>query len=207
MDVDKSSMPILSLHYLRMKSILMSCFLLLHIFCTNPENQYQVPPRMETQRIDTIPASPTKPAANNNSLLKNKTVTNVSGDELVTYARTLIGVPYKYASAIPSKGFDCSGFITYVFNHFAVEVPRTSRDFTNLGQNIDKATARQGDLILFTGTADSIRIVGHMGIVTENTDSLRFIHSTSGRANGVTITALNKHYQRRFLKVIRVLAE
>src|SRR4051812_36204863 len=38
--------------------------------------------------------------------------------ELVKFARTLVGVPYRYASSDPKIGFDCSGFITHVFNHF-----------------------------------------------------------------------------------------
>ena len=127
--------------------------------------------------------------------------------QLVSYAKTLIGTTYKYASTDPSIGFDCSGFITYVFNHFGIRVPRSSVDFTNVGKEVNTENAREGDLILFTGTVDSIRIVGHMGIVTENTDTLRFIHSTSGRANGVTISTLNGYYQKRFVKTIRVFPD
>ena len=125
--------------------------------------------------------------------------------QLVAFAKTLIGIPYKYASTDPSIGFDCSGFITYVFNHFGIKVPRSSVDFTNVGNEINWHQAKEGDLILFTGTVDSIRIVGHMGIVTENADTLKFIHATSGRANGVTISALQGYYEKRFIKVIRIL--
>ena len=127
--------------------------------------------------------------------------------QLVSYAKSLMGTTYKYASTDPSIGFDCSGFITYVFNHFGIRVPRSSVDFTNVGKEVNTENAREGDLILFTGTVDSIRIVGHMGIVTENTDTLRFIHSTSGRANGVTISTLNGYYQKRFVKTIRVFPD
>ena len=131
----------------------------------------------------------------------------VSRHELVRFAKTLIGIPYKYASTDPSNGFDCSGFITYVFNHFHWEVPRSSVDFTNVGKQINPIDAKEGDLILFTGTDDSIRIVGHMGIVIENMDSLKFIHSTSGRAYGVTISSLEEHYKKRFVKVISIFAD
>ncbi|MEO6187924.1 MAG: C40 family peptidase [Ginsengibacter sp.] len=134
-------------------------------------------------------------------------IPTVSRHELVRFAKTLIGIPYKYASTDPSKGFDCSGFITYVFNHFHWEVPRSSVDFTNVGKQINLIDAKQGDLILFTGTNDSIKIVGHMGIITENIDTLRFIHSTSGRANGVTISNLEEHYKKRFVKVIRIFSD
>ncbi len=58
---------------------------------------------------------------------------NTSPAELVKYAETLIGIPYLYGSTDPQKGFDCSGFITYVFNYFNISVPRSSIEFTNVG--------------------------------------------------------------------------
>ena len=134
-------------------------------------------------------------------------ISKVTGHEVVDFAKILLGIPYTYASSNPFKGFDCSGFITYVFNHFYIQVPRSSVDFTNTGKEIELRNAKEGDLILFTGTAPSIRIVGHMGIVTENIDTLKFIHSTSGKANGVTVSVLNNNYKRRFVKVIRVLSD
>lgn len=128
----------------------------------------------------------------------------VQPQQLVDFAKTLIGTPYLYGSTDPAKGFDCSGFITYVFKHFDVAVPRSSIDFTHVGKEVSGADARSGDLILFTGTDSTERFVGHMGIVVSNTDTLRFIHSTSGKQHGVTITPLNKYYQGRYVKTIRV---
>lgn len=130
---------------------------------------------------------------------------NVKPEEIVVFAHTLKGIPYKYASVNPAQGFDCSGFITYVFNHFKIAVPRSSVDFTNVGKEVTVQEARAGDLILFTGTDSTIRVVGHMGIVTQNANGeLEFIHSTSGKAYGVTTTPLSSYYKGRFVKVIRV---
>jgi cell wall-associated NlpC family hydrolase len=127
--------------------------------------------------------------------------------ELIAYAKTLIGVPYKYASTNPAVGFDCSGFITYVFNHFNITVPRSSIDFTHVGTEIEYSSAKPGDLILFTGTDSTIRTVGHMGIIVNNDNGqISFIHSTSGKANGVVITPFERYYKGRFVKVIRVFA-
>jgi hypothetical protein len=129
----------------------------------------------------------------------------VSQEQLVAYAKTLIGIPYKYASVDPAVGLDCSGFITHVFNHFSINVPRSSVDFTNYGITVDLAEAVTGDLVLFTGTDTLSEVVGHMGIVTEVVDGeLQFIHSTSGKAYSVTISKLNPHYRKRFVKVIRI---
>lgn len=132
---------------------------------------------------------------------------NVNPKDVVVYARTLIGTPYLYASADPAKGFDCSGFITYVFNYFGIAVPRSSIDFTNVGKEVSAAQAKEGDLILFTGTDSTERFVGHMGIVVDNSDSLRFIHSSSGKANGVTITPLNDYYKSRYVKTVRLFSQ
>jgi cell wall-associated NlpC family hydrolase len=129
---------------------------------------------------------------------------NVPPQQVVEFAKTLMGTPYLYGSIDPAKGFDCSGFITHVFNHFSIAVPRSSIDFTNVGKEVSAAEARGGDLILFTGTDSTETFVGHMGIVVSNTDTLRFIHSTSGRQKGVTITPLSSYYQGRYVKTVLV---
>ncbi|MBW8683298.1 C40 family peptidase [Chitinophaga rhizophila] len=129
---------------------------------------------------------------------------NTRPSELIRFSQTLKGIAYKYGSADPKKGFDCSGFITYVFNHFKIDVPRTSAGFTDQGREVPLSAVRPGDLILFTGTDSKIRKVGHMGIITQSGEQIVFIHSTSGKAYGVTETTLNTYYMGRFVKVIRV---
>ncbi|WP_462248837.1 C40 family peptidase [Ferruginibacter sp.] len=132
-------------------------------------------------------------------------ITDSFPQTLITYAKTLIGTPYKYASVNPAEGLDCSGFITTVFNHFNIKVPRSSVDFTNYGITVDSAAAKPGDLILFTGTDSLSTIVGHMGIITTTDDGvINFIHSTSGKAYGVVITQLNNYYRKRFVKIVRI---
>lgn len=129
-------------------------------------------------------------------------------DSLVAFGKSLVGTPYLYASSDPAKGFDCSGFITYVFNHFGIAVPRSSVDFTDRGTEIPTNFASPGDLILFTGTDSTMRIVGHMGIVESNErGNLLFLHSTSGKAYGVVISPLKGYYEARFVKVIRVFPQ
>lgn len=133
---------------------------------------------------------------------------NILPAEVVKYSESLIGTPYLYGSTNPKQGFDCSGFITYVFKHFNISVPRSSIEFTNVAKEIPVEKSKPGDLILFTGTDSTERSVGHMGIIISN-DSIQtlFIHSSSGKANGVTITPLNDYYKSRFVKVIRVFPQ
>ena len=148
--------------------------------------------------------------ANNSSTPDRTTVTtintkNVSADSVVAFAKTLIDVRYKYGSSVKENGFDCSGFITYVFNHFDIKVPRRSVDFTNAGTNISLTRSRKGDLILFTGSDNSSGIVGHMGIITQNSNGkVLFIHSASGNARGVMISEVSGYFKTHFVKVIRI---
>lgn len=133
---------------------------------------------------------------------------NIHPQQVVDFAKTLIGIPYRYASTDPKVGFDCSGFITYVFNHFKIIVPRSSIDFTNVGRTVAPDSAKAGDLILFTGTDSTEKFVGHMGLVVSNENKqLQFIHSTSGKKYGVTITLFNDYYHSRYMKTIRIFPE
>jgi cell wall-associated NlpC family hydrolase len=130
---------------------------------------------------------------------------SVSAGQLVAFAKTLIGTPYKFGCTAPSTGFDCSGFIGYVFHHFNIDVPRSSVEFTNEGRTILLDSAKAGDVILFTGTNSKIRTVGHIGlIVAHDTSGIQFIHSSSGAENSVIITQLNEGYMERFVKVVRI---
>jgi cell wall-associated NlpC family hydrolase len=129
--------------------------------------------------------------------------------QLVAFANSLKGIPYKYASTDPTQGFDCSGFITFVFNHFKIAVPRRSVDFTFMNKQINLQDAKTGDLILFTGTDSTERVVGHMGIIiiASPGKELTFIHSTSGKADGVTETPFNSYYKSRYMKTIRIFPQ
>lgn len=129
----------------------------------------------------------------------------VDPDELIAFAQTLKGVRYKYASADPDNGFDCSGFVLYVFRHFNVNVPRSSSSFSKVGRTVPLDDAKPGDIILFTGTNSRTRSVGHVAIVTGGGSSLSFIHATSGKAYSVVETTMTPHYRKRLVKVVRVL--
>ena len=167
----------------------------------------QKPAEKPLYNKDTVTVSTKKNVIRNNNTGIIETADS-NPAEVLAFSKTLIGVPYLYASTDPTKGFDCSGFITYVFNHFNIAVPRSSVDFTNVGKEVDYKNAMPGDLILFTGTDSTIRIVGHMGIV-ESVDNgtLKFIHSTSGKAKGVVITEFGNYYKSRLVKAIRIFPE
>ena len=130
-------------------------------------------------------------------------------DSVVNFACSLAGTPYKYGSVDAKEGFDCSGFVTYVFNHFGITVPRTSVDFTPVQRPIPLQQAKLGDLILFTGTDSTNRVVGHMGIVSSTPgEPLRFMHASSGKSQGVVETDFHTpYYEARYIKTIRVFGD
>ena len=68
-----------------------------------------------------------------------------SGNNVVSFAESLIGVPYVYGGTTPS-GFDCSGFVQYVYSHFGVNLPRTTTQQENCGTQIPVSQAQPGDL-------------------------------------------------------------
>lgn len=175
------------------------------------DSSQALPPLPDSTQKDTVaanlPQSDTlqkKPVALPTGSIDTK---GASPAEVVAFAKTQMGVRYLYGSTDPAKGFDCSGFITYVFKHFEIVVPRSSIDFTHVGKEVAAQVAKPGDLILFTGTDSTEHFVGHMGIVVDNSDTLHFIHSTSGRQYGVTITPLNDYYKSRYVKTIRVFPQ
>ncbi len=187
---------------MRVRSILsISCLLMLSC---GPKKPAAIDVVNDAAGRETVILAPTDGTPAMNTIHTGKT----TPQQLIGFARTAIGIPYKYASFDPEKGFDCSGFITYVFNHFGIAVPRSSVDFTDVTHEVPLQSAQAGDLILFTGTDSRTCVVGHMGIVvTGKGEPLQFIHSTSGRANGVTISPLNSGYMERFVKIVRIFPQ
>lgn len=136
------------------------------------------------------------------------TIVNPLTDSVVNFAKTFLGTNYQYACASPKSGFDCSGFTWYVFNHYGINVPRSSKDYKNFGKEIPIDQARKGDVIVFRGTHPGDKSAGHVGIVITNPgEPLQFIHSSSSKKHkGVVITDYNNSaYPKRFIKIIRVI--
>lgn len=128
------------------------------------------------------------------------------GADIAAYAQTFIGVPYVYGGATPS-GFDCSGFVQYVYKHFGYSLPRGSNDQYRKGTAVSKSELQPGDLIFFdngTGTPTS-----HVGIYIGGG---KMVHSTeynygNGKwVKGVQIHALsNAWYAKIYLGARRIV--
>ncbi|BAJ01225.1 lipoprotein, NLP/P60 family [Shewanella violacea DSS12] len=125
--------------------------------------------------------------------------------DIIEFARQFKGVTYQWGGASP-KGFDCSGYLQYVYNHYSIAIPRTTSQYPKLfGHKVSIKQAKVGDLIVFTGTNPRIKKPGHAGIITGvGEHTLTFLHSSSSKKHfGVTETDYYKSgYPKRFLAVI-----
>jgi len=142
----------------------------------------------------------------NNDVLINPVGANLSlRDSIVSFGMKLLGTPY-ITGASSRNGFDCSGFVYFVFQHFNIQVPRSSSQFKSFGKEIPIDSVRKGDILVFR--SPTRMALGHVGIVTnpKGKDS-DFIHASSGREMKVIITSLKQErYQRRFVKALDVTA-
>jgi peptidoglycan hydrolase-like protein with peptidoglycan-binding domain len=113
---------------------------------------------------------------------------------VIANAAELMGVPYQWGGTT-TKGFDCSGFIQYIFAQEGVQLPRTTAQMWNATTSVSKPAV--GDLVFFETYTDG---PSHLGIYIGNN---QFVHS--GSSTGVTISNLDyKYWQDRYLGTKRV---
>jgi cell wall-associated NlpC family hydrolase len=147
-------------------------------------------------------------AKENNKNIIHKEQSAIDRDSIIVFAKKYLGTPYLYASSNPQKGFDCSGFVSYVFGNFGMTLPRSSSGYKNLGTTLKPEDFKVGDILVFYGYKDKT-VIGHLGIICE-ADGMhsKFIHASSGKAQQVTITSLDtEHYTNRFYKCIDVISK
>ena len=132
----------------------------------------------------------------------------ITSDSLIEIAKGQLGVGYKYATSNPGKSFDCSGFVSYVYDSLDLPNSRSSKEYQHLGKKVSLEECRKGDCILFTGTDSKKRVVGHVGIiVSASEDELIFIHCSSSKKHfGVVLTEYySSGYPARYMEVRRMI--
>jgi cell wall-associated NlpC family hydrolase len=123
---------------------------------------------------------------------------------ILATAKRYLGTRYRYGGESPTTGFDCSGFVQYVFGRHHVTLPRTSREQASAGASVPLGVAslQPGDLLLFASTGSR---VNHVAIYVGDN---KILHSTAG-AGGVVYddltTARGKWYLQRHVASRRVL--
>ena len=121
----------------------------------------------------------------------------VSAEAIIATAKQYIGVPYVWGGSTPS-GFDCSGYIQYVFGKHGISLPRTSAQQYTVGTWVSKSDLRPGDLVFYNTSGSG---VSHLGIYIGNG---QFIHASTSR--GVMISEMsNSYWSARYYGARRIL--
>lgn len=128
-------------------------------------------------------------------------------DSMLLHARKFIGKRYQYRGISPKTGFDCSGYVLYNFKRYGIPLPHSSYEQIKLGEKIEVADTKAGDLIFFKGRSTKSRLAGHVGIVVSvNNGVVKFIHSSTSLGVRYDYTNAN-YYKIRFLGIRRLTNE
>lgn len=122
------------------------------------------------------------------------------GEKIVATAKQYLGYPYVWAGMSPETGFDCSGFVNYVYNQHGYSLHRVAQDiYDNDGQSVAQADLQPGDILCFGYSGGSIN---HVGIYIGNE---QFIHAST-YTTGVIISDLDSRaYATPLIGIKRVV--
>ena len=151
-----------------------------------------------TERVVRARRAGTTPSGRGSDASKRErasTVSAVSAARVLPTAERYLGVPYRWGGTSPNTGFDCSGFVRYVFAKHGTRLPRTSRQQASSGQRLRPvwSTLRPGDLVMF---AEPGRRISHVAIYAGRR---RIIHAT-GSGRKVRYDALDTKRGKWFTK-------
>jgi cell wall-associated NlpC family hydrolase len=116
-----------------------------------------------------------------------ETRSTVVGARAVEVARRWLGVRYTYGGTSPRSGFDCSGFVRFVYDRLGFDLPHSSYAQFDLGRRVARKALRPGDLVFFDG-------LGHVGIYV---GANRFIHAPNSRTR-VSVDSMSGWYAARY---------
>nr|WP_298144088.1 NlpC/P60 family protein [uncultured Pseudomonas sp.] len=124
-------------------------------------------------------------------------------DSILSHGLALVGTRYRYGGTSVKSGFDCSGFIGYLFHEeIGVQLPRSTREMINIDAPlVERDELEPGDLLFFSTNGRGR--VSHAGIYMGDD---QFIHSSSSRSGGVRIDSLeDRYWNRTFIEAKRAL--
>jgi cell wall-associated NlpC family hydrolase len=199
----------------RLAPLLPSAFVLLLTACAGQPEQTESAftlrdfqfdlPSVETE-ADTAQAESPEPSEQQLSELSDGQgyVLPPLADSILERGFTLVGTPYRYGGTSTKTGFDCSGFVSFLFRKEAgIELPRSTREMINLdAPKIKRSELEPGDVVFFNNRGRGR--VSHAGIYIGDD---QFIHSASSRSGGVRVDSLDdKYWRASFMQAKRVLA-
>lgn len=137
--------------------------------------------------------------------------TLINGNNLVSYSDTFLGMNYLWGGTTPvisdasgkyiSGGFDCSGFVQFIYKHFGINLPRSTMDQINKGISISINDLKNGDLVFFMTNSALPYQVSHVGIYIGNN---KFMHSPKS-GDVIKISELTGYYKEKFVIGKRII--
>jgi len=118
--------------------------------------------------------------------LSHTSAATMDGNDIVQEAKEHIGTPYVFGGTTPN-GFDCSGFVRYVYKQAGINLPRSSGDQYTVGSSVESDNLQPGDLVFFGNTYKSG--ISHAGIYVGKD---KFISASSSK--GIIIDSIKSSY-------------
>ena len=156
----------------------------------------------KTGYVDSSYLQSTVPGSNGNNANNNNNTVSTKANEVIAYAKTLLGKPYVWGAQGPNS-FDCSGFTYYVFkNKAGIVLPRTSSAQSKYGTYVSKSNLKAGDLVFFDTNGANDGNVSHVGMYIGNG---QMIHASYGQKKIVIANFNDSYYQKAYVNARRVL--
>ena len=121
------------------------------------------------------------------------------GQQIANFALQFVGYPYSWGGKSPETGFDCSGFVYYVYSQFGYTLNRVACDQALNGVHVDPNNLQPGDVLCFYSNDNYY--IGHTGIYIGNN---KFVHASTS-TTGVIITELGGYYFTRGYEARRIV--
>ncbi len=129
---------------------------------------------------------------------------------IISLAKSLLGVHYQWGGDTPQTGFDCSGFVYYIFGQNGIQLPRTAHQQATVGTSVAKSLVQPGDLLFFTDTdqyaGNYVNQVTHVGIYIGNGEMIE--SSSASNDEGVVVVQnvfQNPYYSAHFYGIQNVI--
>lgn len=121
------------------------------------------------------------------------------GKEIAAYALTFVGSPYAWGGNSPATGFDCAGFVQFIFGQYGYTTSRIANDILLDGEPVAKEDLQPGDVLCFYSGS---HYVGHVGIYVG--DGV-FVHAANSVSGVVTTSLSSGYYATRGYEIRRII--
>jgi hypothetical protein len=133
--------------------------------------------------------------------LKSKRDATFNKSKILNNAKKYLGGKYVWGGTKP-KGFDCSGYVQYLYEKEGIALPRTAYEQSKVGMYVSRKELKKGDLLFFLTNKKRNLPITHVGMYLGDD---KFIHAAS-RKEGIIISSLSKSkYNRLYIKAKRII--